>query len=173
MDQVERHTDWRSGQFKRRVVLWTNLPKNYGAAELRSIAQRIAAGYSAAMTDELVDFAIPARRQIDAMTRAISGAQFIAEEKGRKSPAPRDLLAGIAEAQQTDLALTTESDTGRQVKAGRRKPRQQPGSAFADAMPEACGPSAPELPGGSENILADMQPPDRGMNPRGLVNAPA
>ena len=140
MDAVERQTDWRSGQFKRRVACWVDLPERLTEADIRAVALKRAPRYSKAMIDELVDCALTARRQIDAMSRAIEAAEFIAEESGRNQVTARDLLAGVEEAQQTDLALTTKLDVERQgngSKKARRGAKRTPGSSPAAVLQQS------------------------------------
>ena len=145
LDEVERQTHYRSGQVKRRIDPWVNLPEALGEADLRAVARSMRPNYTDRMIDELVDFALPARRQLNAMKRAIEAAEFIAEEQGRTAPtAPtlRDLLAGIEEAQQTELALTTPLDRERQ--AGRRNGRAPRRRAAAAELPQPLGDTAAE-----------------------------
>lgn len=146
MDAVECQTDWRSGQLKRRILVWTKLPEKLSETDLRAIAQNIAPLFTAAMVDELVDCALPSRRQIDAMRRAMSAAEFIAEEKGRTAPTFPDLLAGIADAQLTDQAMTTPLDRKRQANtsdSGRRTRRQRSiGSPMQDGCNSPAGTDA-------------------------------
>ena len=159
MDAVEEQTDWRSGQFKRRVECWTNLPEKLTEADLRAVARSRAPLYTAEMIDEMVDFATPARRQMDAMIRAISGAEFFASEEGRSKITTADLLAGIKEAQQTDLFLTTKLDMERQTRRGQKtrrgtkRPLPQSGSAAAADLPPLRG-SVP-----ADDFLSDESAP--------------
>ncbi len=166
MDEVERQTDWRSGQFKRRVECWTNLPVKLGEEDLRAVARSRAPAYTVRMIDELVDFALPARRQIDAMARAISAAEFIASEQGRARPTERDLAAGIEEAQATDLALTTKGDLERQRKGAAAGSRRRHGRAAAELPPDTGSDDAAPLPGDGDANLTDTTTPLRGITPR-------
>ena len=131
MDEVERQTDWRSGQLKRRIEMWTRLPEKLPEADVRTVARNIAPSYPAAMLGELVAVAMTSRRQIDAMHRAMSAAEFIAGDNGRKTPNFQDLLKGIEEAQLTDQAMTTPLDKARQAGGSRggRKSRARNGDA--------------------------------------------
>ncbi len=114
MDAVEKQTDWRSGQFKRRVVAWKELPEKHSESDLRVVTRKIApAAFSDGMVDDVVDFAIATKRQIDAARRAIEAATFIAEERGRRSVTQSDVEAGIQEALLTEGALTTSIDKRR------------------------------------------------------------
>jgi hypothetical protein len=144
MDEVERQTDWRSGQLKRRIELWTQLPEKLSEDDLRTIARNVAPHYKANMIDELVDFALPSRRQVDAMRRAMSAAEFIAEEKGRKAPTFQDLLAGIEEAQLTDQAMTTPLDKKRQLSGNAAAGKARRRRSLAEPLHDDC--SAGELP---------------------------
>lgn len=138
MDEVERQTDWRSGQLKRRIVAWTKLPEKLSEKDLRAVAQNIAPSYTSAMKDELVDCALPSRRQIDAMRRAMHDAEFIAGEKGHKTPTSQDLLEGIAEALLTDQAMTTPLDRKRQTNLPDGKRRRGRRTPDAMTMQDDC-----------------------------------
>jgi hypothetical protein len=144
MDRVEDQTDWRSGQFKRRVELWTKLPQKLSEMELHAVALKIAPSYTQTMRDELVDFALPSRRQIDAMRRAMSAGEFIAEENGRNAPTHRDLLAGIEEAQATDQATTTPLDKKRQMNAPTGTRRGRPRITPTELLHDECSDAATE-----------------------------
>ncbi|MGH8246620.1 MAG: AAA family ATPase, partial [Gammaproteobacteria bacterium] len=147
MDHAERKTGWNSGQFKRRVEKWEQLPDRIGEEDLRAVACKLAPCFTKAMIGELVDFALPARRQLDALKRALSAAELFASEAGRQTPNPRDLDEGIKDADATDFALTTPLDKQRQagIRAGRPRRRR---SASAGAR---------QPPGQSD---AELSPPD-------------
>ena len=166
MDEVERQTDWRSGQLKRRIVKWTRLPEKLAAEDLQAIARNIAPRYAAAMLGELVDFALPSRRQIDAMRNAMEAAESIAEEKGRKTPIFQDLLDGIADAQLTDQAMTTPLDRMRQSggpTGGKRKGRR-----IANALPlqDDCSELGPGADSSAETEFTRTVTPSRGQRPQ-------
>ena len=175
LDEVERQTDWRSGQFKRRVECWTLLPQRVTEDDLRAVAPRLAPSYTARMLDELIDFALPTRRQLDAMARAISAAAFIAAEArgDGAQPTTRELLAGIEEAQQTDLASTTKFDIERQNKGAQGKRLQRRGSPSADLPPDNCGDDATGSQEPGKDTLADTQSPARTVIPLRAVTVPA
>ena len=166
MDEVERQTDWRSGQLKRRIAKWTRLPEKLAEEDLQGIARNIAPRYTAAMLGELVDFALPSRRQIDAMRNAMEAAESIAEEKGRKTPTFQDLLDGIADAQLTDQAMTTPLDRKRQSggpTGGKRKGRR-----MADASPlhDDCSELEPGADSGDATEFTRTVTPSRGRSPQ-------
>ncbi len=166
MDAVERQTDWRAGQLKRRIVVWTKLPEKLLETDLRAIAQNIAPRYSPAMLDELVDCALPSRRQIDAMRRAMSEAEFIADENGRKAPTFQDLLAGIADAQLTDQAMTTPLDRKRQANtsdSGRRTRRQR---SIGSPMQDGCNSPAETDASADETEFTRAVTPSRQTRPQ-------
>lgn len=143
MGEVARQTDWRSGQFTRRVIVWTKLPQKVRNEDILNVARWIAPRYTPNMIAEIVDYAAACRsRQLDAMIRAVSAAEFIAEENERKSPTGKDLLAGIADAQATDLAMTTPGDIRKASSRGRRQ-------RDADLLQETCN--------GSESVAQESE----------------
>jgi len=78
------------------------------------------------------------------MRRAMSAAEFIAEEKGRKAPTFQDLLAGIEEAQLTDQAMTTPLDKKRQLSGNAAAGKARRRHSIAGRLHDDC--SAAEAP---------------------------
>jgi hypothetical protein len=171
LEQTEKDTYWRSGQLKRRITCWTKLPAKLNESDVRAVAKRLAPRYTESMIAELVDFAIPSRRQLDALRRAIVSAEFIAEEQGRSHPTRLDLDEGIKEAQATELSMTTQSDRDRLEKSeGRRSVKAGRPSGCVPSLPTHCSPDAEPVQGDGRNTLAGLQSPSRGMTPPMVLN---
>jgi hypothetical protein len=158
MDAVEQQTDWRSGQLKRRIEKWENLPSRISEQDILAVACRLAPGYSKTMIEEAVDFAMNTRRQLDALKRALSAADQFAAENGRTKPTAADLQQGIKDAQSTDLALTTPLDLERQSLGAGTSRRGRRRAAAATRQPRRS--SAAELPQqeAEDTICADRKP---------------